>query len=59
MVCNELNRPLTAFLPRAQESDARGTTAPVGELPPAATLLADKGYDANWFREALERKAAA
>ena len=28
-------------------------------LPDADTLIADRGYDSNWFREALEDKGIA
>ena len=28
-------------------------------LPPAKVLLGDKGYDADWFREALEDRGIA
>ncbi len=34
-------------------SDAKGALALLGSLPPAKVLLGDKGYDADWFREAL------
>ena len=33
-------------------SDAKGDLALLGSLPPARTLLGDKSYDADWFREA-------
>jgi len=35
-------------------SGARGALALLNASPPANVLLADKGYDADWFREALE-----
>ena len=35
-------------------SDARSALALLKALPPAKVLLADKGYDTDWFREALE-----
>ena len=35
-------------------SDAKGALALRSALPPAKVLLADKGYDADWFREGLE-----
>jgi transposase len=54
MVCDGLGRPLTFFLSPGQMSDARGALALLKALPPAKVLLADKGYDADWFREALE-----
>ena len=38
-------------------SDYKGAARMIEAFPKAKTLLADKGYDADWFREALaERK---
>ncbi len=37
----------------SQVSDYTGARALVGSLPAADWLLGDRGYDANWFREAL------
>ena len=59
MVCDGLGRPLTFFLSPGQMSDAKGAAALLSALPPAKVLLADKGYDADWFREALEDKEIA
>ena len=56
MVCDGLGRPLTFFLSPGQMSDARGAAALLGALTTAKVLLADKGYDADWFREALADK---
>ena len=53
MVCDGRCRPLTFFLSPGQMSDARGALALLGALPPAKTLIGDKGYDADWFRKAL------
>lgn len=40
--------------------DYKGATHRLRVLPKARTLLADKGYDADWFRAALaERKIDA
>jgi len=39
-----------------QVSDYTGAAALLGGLPSAEWLLADRGYDADWFREALEDK---
>lgn len=36
--------------------DAKGALALPSDLPPATMLLGDKGYDADWLREALEDK---
>jgi transposase len=37
-----------------QVSDYRGAAAMLTALPDANMLIADKGYDSDWFREALE-----
>ena len=52
-------RPLTFFLSPGQMSDARGAAALSSALPPAKVLLADKGYDADWVRKALDDKGLA
>ena len=52
-VCDGLGRPLILLLSEGQMSDFKGAKAILPALPKAKELLADKGYDANWFREAL------
>ena len=37
-------------------SDYQGAALIVEALPPSKCLLADRGYDADWFREALRNK---
>ena len=37
-------------------SDYKGARLIIDTLPPAKHLLADRGYDADWFREALQGK---
>ncbi len=37
-------------------SDHKGARLIVDELPPARHLIADRGYDSKWFREALMEK---
>ncbi len=39
-----------------QVSDYTGAAALLDDLPKAAWLLGDRGYDAGWFRDALEAK---
>ena len=39
-----------------QVSDYTGAAALLGSLPKAEWLLADRGYDADWFRDALKDK---
>ena len=37
-----------------QVSDYTGAVALLGSLPKAVWLLADRGYDADWLRDALK-----
>lgn len=41
------------YLSAGQTSDYIGAAALLSTLPPAGALLADRGYDADWFRNAL------
>lgn len=43
-------------LTAGQVSDFKGAELLVDDLPAADTMLGDKGYDADWFREALQGK---
>ena len=38
-------------------SDHKGARLMLGALPTASSLIADKGYDSNWFRQALIERA--
>ena len=55
-VCDGDGKPIALHLTAGQMSDYKGAEALLDKLPPAQTLLADRGYDANWFRIALQRK---
>ncbi len=55
-ICDAMGRPLRMFLTAGQVSDYRGAQAMSDALPSADWLLADRGYDADWFREALQDK---
>lgn len=46
-------RPIRMFLSAGQTSDHIGARAPLASIPQAATLLVDRGYDADWFRNEL------
>lgn len=46
-------RPIGMFLSTGQTSDYIGTRALLSSIPHAGALLADRGYDADWFRNAL------
>ena len=41
------------MLTEGQASDYKGAALLVDALPPASDMLADRGYDADWFRKAL------
>ena len=53
-VADAEGRPIRFFLSAGQVSDYTGALALLSSLPKADWLLADKGYDADWFREALQ-----
>ena len=55
-VTDAFGRPLRMFLTAGQRSDYIGARALLDVLPPAEHMLADRGYDANWYRKALEDK---
>ena len=41
------------MLSEGQASDFKGAAMLVDALPPAKAMIADRGYDADWFRDAL------
>jgi len=47
---------LLFFLTAGQVSDYKGARHLLERLPCAKELLADRGYDADWFRNALKDK---
>ena len=49
-------RPIRFFMTAGQVSDYIGAAGLLGDLPKADWLLADRGCDADWFREALKDK---
>ncbi len=52
-VCDGHGRPLIMLLSEGQMSDYKGAALMLNVLPCAKELLGDKGYDADWFRQAL------
>ena len=52
-VCDGKGRPLILLLSEGQMSDFGGAALMIDAFPKAKSLLGDKGYDADWFREAL------
>ena len=45
------------LLSEGQMSDYKGAALMINALPSAETMLGDRGYDADWFRNALIAKA--
>jgi len=52
-VTDTSGRPIRFFISADQVSDYTGAAALLSCLPDAEWLLADRGYDADWFRETL------
>ena len=53
-VTDAKGRPIRFFMSAGQVSDYTGAAALLGSLPKADWLLADRGYDADWLRKALQ-----
>ncbi|EEX09664.1 conserved hypothetical protein [Ruegeria lacuscaerulensis ITI-1157] len=47
-------RPLNLYVTAGQVGDYIGARALLSSLPDVDWLLGDRGYDADWFREALK-----
>jgi transposase len=58
-VCDGQGRPLVLLLSEGQMSDHKGARLIVDALPPARQLIADRGYDSDWFRAVLADKGIA
>ena len=55
-MCDGRGKPIALLLSEAQMSDYKGAALLLPALPKAKELLADRGYDAGWFRAALRKK---
>lgn len=55
-VTDTSGRPVRLFITAGQVSDYTGAAALLNGLGEAAWLLANRGYDAGWFRETLADK---
>ncbi|WP_085982739.1 IS5 family transposase [Octadecabacter arcticus] len=55
-VTDTSGRPIRLFITAGQVSDYTGAAALMNNLPEDDWLLADRGYDADWFRETLVDK---
>jgi transposase len=52
-ITDSSGRPIQFFITAGQVSDYTGAAALMNGLPEAEWLLTDRGYGADWFREAL------
>jgi transposase len=52
-------RPIVMLLTEGQASDYNGAALMLDALPKARDLIADRGYDADWFRKALAARGTA
>ena len=55
-VADAQGRPIRMFVTAGPVSDYTGAAAMLSSLPKAEWMLADRGYDADWFRDALKDK---
>ncbi len=55
-VTDAMGRPVWLFLSAGNVSDYIGARALLASLPAAKWMLADRGYDADWFREGLKER---
>ncbi len=53
-VTDAKGRPIRFFISAGQISDCTGAAALLDSLPQADWLQADRGYDADWLRKALQ-----
>jgi len=55
-ICDSQGRPSNFFITAGQVGDYIGVRALVSSLSKVDWLLGDRGYDADWFKEALKDK---
>lgn len=58
-VCDREGKPVCLLLTQGQMSDYKGAALLLPVLPKAKELLADRGYDADWFRDELDKRGIA
>lgn len=55
-MCDGAGRPIILLLSEGQMSDHKGAAMILPVLPDAETLIGDKGYDSDAFRDALAER---
>lgn len=58
-ICDGQGRPLIMLLTEGQTSGYKGASLMLDALLPAKAVLGDRGYDVDWFRNALIKKGIA
>jgi transposase len=58
-ICDEKGRPIDMLLTAGNVHDIKGASKLLDRLPEAKVMLADRGYDADWFRAALQIRGLA
>ena len=53
VVCDDAGKPSVMLLTEGQMSDHKGARLILDALPQAKAMIADRGYDSDWFRAAL------
>lgn len=56
VVCDGAGKLLVMLLSEGQMSDHKGARLILDALPPASAMIADRGYDSDWFRAALKER---
>jgi len=54
-----MGRPLVMLLSEGQMSDYKGAALMINALPRTKALPPDRGYNAEWFRTALDARGIA
>ena len=55
-VCDERGRPRVLLLTKGQVSDYKGAATMLPVMPAAPVLIADRGYNTDWFPQALRAR---
>ncbi len=58
-VCDKRGRPLVMLLSEGQMSDFEGAALMIDAMAEAMVLVGERGYDADWFRNALTTRRVA
>ncbi len=58
-ICDDHGRLRVMLLTEGQMSDCKGVALMFEAMPAAPVLFAERGYDADWFRQALAARGTA